>query len=45
PYIRVSVDHGTALPLAGTNRASADSMCYAIDLAIRMAVTAKQREG
>ncbi len=43
PYIRVSVDHGTALPLAGTNRASTDSMCYAIDLAIRMAMTARQR--
>lgn len=34
PYVRTSVDHGTALPLAGTGAANAGSLCAAIRLAI-----------
>ncbi len=34
PFIRTSVDHGTALDLAGTGRASACSLIAAIELAI-----------
>ena len=37
PVIRTSVDHGTALELAGTGRASAASMEAAVRLAIEMA--------
>ena len=37
PYIRTSVDHGTALDLAGTGKASADSLYHAIDYANNMA--------
>jgi 4-hydroxythreonine-4-phosphate dehydrogenase len=37
PIVRTSVDHGTALDLAGTGRASASSMTSAILLAIRFA--------
>lgn len=37
PYIRTSVDHGTALDLAGTGKASADSLYRAIDYANNMA--------
>jgi len=37
PIIRTSVDHGTALALAGTGRARADSMLTAIHYAIRLA--------
>ncbi len=33
PIIRTSVDHGTALPLAGTDKADASSFQYALDLA------------
>ena len=33
PILRTSVDHGTALPLAGTNHADPCSFQYAIDLA------------
>ncbi|TSH99282.1 4-hydroxythreonine-4-phosphate dehydrogenase PdxA [Verticiella sediminum] len=36
PYVRTSVDHGTALDLAGTGKASPDSMFDALDLALRM---------
>jgi 4-hydroxythreonine-4-phosphate dehydrogenase len=36
PVIRTSVDHGTALELAGTGRASAASMEAAVRLAIEM---------
>ncbi|MFA6036894.1 MAG: 4-hydroxythreonine-4-phosphate dehydrogenase PdxA [Legionellales bacterium] len=31
PFLRTSVDHGTALELAGTNKASADSFIYALE--------------
>lgn len=37
PIIRTSVDHGTALDLAGTNRASAGSLVAAIHSAIEQA--------
>lgn len=37
PIIRTSVDHGTALDLAGTGRADAGSLRAAIELAITMA--------
>ena len=37
PYIRTSVDHGTALDLAGTGKASTDSLYYAINYANNMA--------
>ncbi len=37
PIIRTSVDHGTALDLAGTGRADAGSMLAAIDTAVAMA--------
>ncbi|KMQ81142.1 4-hydroxythreonine-4-phosphate dehydrogenase [Candidatus Burkholderia pumila] len=37
PIIRTSVDHGTALDLAGTGRADAGSMIAAIDAAVTMA--------
>jgi 4-hydroxythreonine-4-phosphate dehydrogenase len=37
PIIRTSVDHGTALDLAGSGRAQAGSLAAAIDVAARMA--------
>ncbi|WP_414718702.1 4-hydroxythreonine-4-phosphate dehydrogenase PdxA [Trinickia sp.] len=37
PIIRTSVDHGTALDLAGTGRADAGSLIAAIDTAVAMA--------
>lgn len=37
PFIRTSVDHGTALDLAGTGRAKSGSLMVALDLAIEMA--------
>ena len=37
PFVRTSVDHGTALDLAGTGRAEFGSMIEAIDTAIAMA--------
>ncbi len=37
PVLRTSVDHGTALDLAGTGRASAGSLCAAIELAVWIA--------
>lgn len=36
PYIRTSVDHGTALDLAGTGRASSESLYHAIKYADEM---------
>lgn len=41
PIIRTSVDHGTALGLAGTGRIDTGSMKAAIDLAIELAVKRK----
>ena len=40
PIIRTSVDHGTALELAATGRARADSLARAYDLAFQLAGTA-----
>ncbi len=37
PYVRTSVDHGTALDLAGTGRADAGSLRAALHLAIKLA--------
>ncbi len=37
PFIRTSVDHGTALELAGSGKASASSLAYAIDTAAMLA--------
>lgn len=37
PIIRTSVDHGTAFDIAGTGKASSESMTAAIDVAIQMA--------
>lgn len=37
PIIRTSVDHGTALPLAGTGQASHASLRAAVDMAIELA--------
>ncbi|MDT8420132.1 MAG: 4-hydroxythreonine-4-phosphate dehydrogenase PdxA [Desulfuromonadales bacterium] len=37
PIVRTSVDHGTAYDLAGTGRASTESLLAAIRMAIRMA--------
>ncbi len=36
PIVRTSVDHGTALELAGTGRASAKSLATALNIAIQM---------
>jgi 4-hydroxythreonine-4-phosphate dehydrogenase len=36
PIVRTSVDHGTALDLAGTDRADLGSLRYAVDVAARM---------
>ncbi len=37
PFVRTSVDHGTALTLAGTGQARPDSLAYALDTALAMA--------
>lgn len=37
PYIRTSVDHGTAMDLAGTTRADPGSLFAAVNLAVFMA--------
>jgi 4-hydroxythreonine-4-phosphate dehydrogenase len=39
PIVRTSVDHGTALDLAGTGRADAGSLLAAVRLAIELAAT------
>lgn len=43
PIIRTSVDHGTALELAGTGRANAGSLIEAVKLAAELAARDKQR--
>ena len=40
PFIRTSVDHGTALDLAGTGRADASSLGEALKLAVELAQAA-----
>lgn len=42
PIIRTSVDHGTALDLAGTGKADAGSLRAAIDLAIELALNSRK---
>lgn len=42
PIIRTSVDHGTALELAGTGRAKAESLVAAIELAAELAVRSRR---
>jgi 4-hydroxythreonine-4-phosphate dehydrogenase len=37
PFVRTSVDHGTALDLAGKGRADAGSLIEAVKLAIKLA--------
>ena len=37
PIVRTSVDHGTALELAGTGQADLGSLRYAIEVAAQMA--------
>lgn len=44
PIIRTSVDHGTALELAGTGGASSDSLYYAIQTALEMIESRKQAD-
>jgi 4-hydroxythreonine-4-phosphate dehydrogenase len=41
PIIRTSVDHGTALDLAGSGRADPGSLFAAVELAISMAVSTR----
>ncbi|MEI6897810.1 MAG: 4-hydroxythreonine-4-phosphate dehydrogenase PdxA [Psychromonas sp.] len=43
PYIRTSVDHGTALDLAATGKADAGSLLCAVNEAITMATSQKNR--
>lgn len=43
PIIRTSVDHGTALDLAGTGRADSGSLLTAIDYASRMAASRQKQ--
>jgi len=44
PIIRTSVDHGTALALAGTGQARADSLLYAMLIADEMARHVKKQQ-
>lgn len=37
PFVRTSVDHGTALTLAGTGQANSSSLHVAVDLALQLA--------
>ena len=41
PIVRTSVDHGTALDLAGTGKADAGSLAAAMHLALQLAATAQ----
>lgn len=45
PFIRTSVDHGTALDLAGSGRADASSMVAAAQLALTLALGRSARSG
>lgn len=44
PFIRTSVDHGTALDLAGTFRADTGSLFYAVKTALEMVQAKKKFE-
>jgi 4-hydroxythreonine-4-phosphate dehydrogenase len=39
PFVRTSVDHGTALELAGTGRADVSSLIAAVEMAIKLVGT------
>jgi 4-hydroxythreonine-4-phosphate dehydrogenase len=43
PIVRTSVDHGTALALAGTGKADAGSLIAAMELAISLSQSAAAR--
>jgi len=45
PIIRTSVDHGTAIDIAGSGRAQAQSLIEAVELALGMARAEAQRAG
>jgi 4-hydroxythreonine-4-phosphate dehydrogenase len=45
PYVRTSVDHGTALDLAGTGKADASSMLAAARLALELAARRHAADG
>ena len=45
PIIRTSVDHGTALELAGTGKAKVESLIAAVELAAELAVRSKKTAG
>ncbi|MDQ0390576.1 4-hydroxythreonine-4-phosphate dehydrogenase [Labrys monachus] len=45
PFIRTSVDHGTAYDIAGTGRASHASLAYALKQAVAMAAAAPAPRG
>ena len=45
PIIRTSVDHGTALDLAGTGRVDTGSLEAAIAMAVDMAARSRERQG
>ena len=45
PIVRTSVDHGTAFDIAGTGRASEESLVAAVDVAIQMALARRSRAG
>ena len=42
PFIRTSVDHGTALELAGHGKADVGSFITALNLAIKMIVNSNE---
>jgi 4-hydroxythreonine-4-phosphate dehydrogenase len=44
PYVRTSVDHGTALDISGTGKASATSFAYAIDCALDAIAHRKRKQ-
>jgi 4-hydroxythreonine-4-phosphate dehydrogenase len=43
PFVRTSVDHGTALDLAGTGNADPSSLFEAVDMAVEMAGHERRR--
>jgi 4-hydroxythreonine-4-phosphate dehydrogenase len=43
PIVRTSVDHGTAIDIAGTGRAQADSLMEAVEVAVGMARAGARR--
>jgi len=45
PFVRTSVDHGTAFDIAGTGKAEHASLRYAFDQALILARHSGEREG